>query len=81
MEATTRVETLNEQLEAEQNLRNKLKYNEEILLREHDIQEFHKRRIEVQKEKTDLPHRLAELANAEENLRQLAGNWNGKLSI
>ena len=54
------------------NLRNKLKYNEEILLREHDIQEFHKRRIEVQKEKTDLPHRLAELANAEENLRQLA---------
>lgn len=77
--ATARVETLNEELEAEQNLRNELKYDEELLLRENDIQEFHKRRIEVQKEKTDLPHRLAELANAEENLRQLAGEleWEG----
>ena len=55
-----------------------LKYNEELLIREDDIQEFHKRRIEVQKEKTDLPHRLAELASAEENLRRLAGELEWK---
>jgi uncharacterized protein YhaN len=70
--ATTRVETLKEQLETEQEQRGSLECNEELLLREDDIQEFHKRRIEVQKEKTDLPHRLANLASAEENLRRLA---------
>ena len=70
--ATTRVETLNEQLDTERELRKALECNEELLIREDDIQEFHKRRIEVQKEKTDLPHRLAELASAEENLRRLA---------
>ena len=69
--ATTR-ETLNEQLETEQEQRKALECNEELLIREDDIQEFHKRRIEVQKEKTDLPHRLAELASAEGNLRRLA---------
>ena len=76
--ATTRVETLNEQLEAEQKQSTELKCNEELLIREDDIQEFHKRRIEVQKEKTDLPHRLAELASAEENLRRLAGELEWK---
>ena len=70
--ATTRVETLNEQLETEREQRKALECNEELLIREDDIQEFHKRRIEVQKEKTDLPHRRAELASAEENLRRLA---------
>jgi len=70
--ATTRVETLNEQLETEQEQRKALECNEELLIREDDIQEFHKRRIEVQKEKTDLPHRRTELASAEENLRRLA---------
>jgi uncharacterized protein YhaN len=76
--ATTRVQTLNEQLETEQEQRDALKCNEELLIREDDIQEFHKRRIEVQKEKTDLPHRLAELASAEENLRRLAGELEWK---
>lgn len=70
--ATTRVETLYEQLETEQERREALKCNKELLIREDDIQEFHKRRIEVQKEKTDLPRRLADLASAEENLRRLA---------
>jgi uncharacterized protein YhaN len=70
--ATTRVETLNEQLEADQELRKALECNEELLIRDDDIQEFHKRRIEVQKERTDLPHRLAELASAEENFRRFA---------
>ncbi|MGB6176595.1 MAG: AAA family ATPase [Methylocella sp.] len=76
--ATTRVETLNEQLEAEQKQRNELTCNQELLIREEDIQEFHKRRIEVQKEKTDLPHRLADLASAEDNLRRLAGELEWK---
>ena len=76
--ATTRVETLNEQLETEQEQREALECNEELLIREDDIQEFHRRRIEVQKEKTDLPHRLAELASAEANLQRLAEEleWN-----
>jgi uncharacterized protein YhaN len=70
--ATTRVETLNEQLQSEQSQRDALKCNEELLLRDDDIQQFHKRRIEVQKEKADLPNRHAELATAEANLRRLA---------
>jgi uncharacterized protein YhaN len=78
--AKTRVETLNEQLEAEQKLRDSLTYDEKLLLREDDIQEFHKRRIEVQRGKLDLPRRIAELAVQEENLRRLAGelDWSGE---
>jgi uncharacterized protein YhaN len=71
--ATSRIETLNEQLEAEQEKLATLKCDDELLIRMDDIGELHKRRIEVQKEKTDLPHRVAELASAEENLRRLAG--------
>lgn len=70
--ATTRIETLDEQLETEREQRKALVCNDDLLIREDDIQEFHKRRIEVQKEKTDLPNRLAELASAEDNLRRLA---------
>lgn len=76
--ATTRVETLNEQLETEQEQRKALECNDELLIREDDVQEFHKRRIEVQKEKTDLPNRLAELASAAESLRRLAGELEWK---
>ncbi len=76
--ATTRVETLIEQLETDQKQRDALTFDQELLIREDDIQEFHKRRIEVQKEKTDLPHRRAELATAEENLRRLAGELEWK---
>lgn len=72
LDAKTRVETLIDQLETEQNQRETLQCNEELLIREDDIQQFHKRRIEVQKEKTDLPHRRAELASAEETLQRLA---------
>lgn len=70
--ATARVETLKEQLEGERNQRDALECNEELLIREDDIQQFHKRRIEVQKEKADLPNRRADLASAEANLRRLA---------
>ncbi len=79
LNAITRVETLKEQLVIEQEQREALEYNDELLIREDDIREFHKRRIEVQKEKTDLPQRLAELVSAEENLRRLAEelNWKG----
>ena len=76
--ATTRVETLDEQLKTEQEQRKALVCNDDLLIREDDIQEFHKRRIEVQKEKTDLPNRLAELASAEDNLRRLAGELEWK---
>ena len=65
LSAATRVDTLNEQLETEQEQREKLECNEELLLREDDIQQFHKRRIEVQKEKLDLPRRRADLASEE----------------
>ena len=61
-----------EQLEAERAAREALECSEELLLREDDILQFRKRRIEVQKEKTDLPRRVAELASAEANLRRLA---------
>lgn len=70
--ATTRVETHNEQLQNERSQHDALKSNEELLLRDDDIQQFHKRRIEVQKEKADLPNRHAELASAVTNLRRLA---------
>lgn len=76
--AKTRIETLYEQLETEEDQRESLQCKEELLIREDDIQQLHKRRIEVQKEKTDLPHRLAELASAEVNLQRLAEEfeWN-----
>lgn len=70
--ATTRIETLNEQNVTEREQSEVLEWNEELLIREDDIKEFHKRRIEVQKEKMDLPHRRAELVSAEGNLRRLA---------
>ena len=79
LSASTRIETLNEQIATERGKSEALEWNEELLIREDDIKEFHKRRIEVQKEKTDLPHRRAELISAEGNLRQLAGEleWEG----
>ena len=79
MSATTRVDTLNERLETEQKQRENLECNEELLLREDDIQEFHKRRVEVQKEKLDLPRRRADLASEEKSLRRLAEElgWKG----
>ncbi len=70
--ATARVETLNEDLEREWHQRDALTLNEDLLLRNDDIQQFHKRRIEVQKEKADLPNRRAELAIAEGKLRRAA---------
>ena len=59
-----------------------LECNEELLIREDDIQEFHKRRIEVQKEKTDLPHRRRRSRERGGNLcGGLQRNWNGKPTI
>lgn len=70
--AAARMETLNERLAAEQKERAALQCDEALLLREEEIQQFHKRRIEVQKEKADLPNRLAELAAAQAHLQRLA---------
>jgi uncharacterized protein YhaN len=76
--ATTRVETLDEQLTTEQEQREALVCDDDLLIRKDDIQELHKRRIEVQKEKADLPNRLAELASAEETLLRLGGELEWK---
>ncbi|MDR4470180.1 MAG: AAA family ATPase [Nitrospira sp.] len=76
--AETRVETLKEQLETEVKQREALQCSEDILIRQDDIEQFHKHRIEVQKEKTDLPNRLAELASAETNLQRVAGELEWK---
>lgn len=70
--ASTRIAALNEHLVTEQNQREALQCSEDLLIREDDIQQFHTRRIEVQKEKMDLPNRLAELASAEAHLQRLA---------
>ncbi len=49
-----------------------MKYDEELLLRESIILSFRDRRIEVRKERVDLPNREAELAAAKANIRRLA---------
>jgi uncharacterized protein YhaN len=76
--ANTRVDTLKEQLAVEQNERKALECDEDLLLRSDDVLELHKRRIEVQKEKNDLPNRRVELATAQETLKRLAEelDWN-----
>ena len=70
--ATARIETLREELQRERDQRDNLRPDEALLLRGDDIEHFHTRRIEVQKEKADLPHRQAELAIAEGKFRSLA---------
>ena len=70
--ATARIETLRDELQRERDQRDNLRPDEALLLRDDDIEHFHTRRIEVQKEKADLPHRQAELAIAEGKFRSLA---------
>lgn len=70
--AATRTETLCEQIDGAKKARAELRCEDELLIRADDIQELHRRRIEVQKGKADLPHRRAELAREEDDLRKLA---------
>lgn len=79
-DSEARIDTLRERLDAEQRERMGMQCEEDLLFREQEIQQFHQRRIEVQKEKEDLVHRQAELANAQENLNRLAGElgWDAR---
>ncbi len=56
-----------------------MKFDEELLLRESIILSFRDRRIEVRKERADLPNREAELAVEEADFGRLAreAGWNG----
>ena len=77
-EATTRIETLLEQLKRTNESLNQLSFDETLVQRAEDIGQLHERRIEIRREKADLPKREAELNTAEEQLRGLAAElgWN-----
>ena len=57
-----------------------LVYDEQLVHRAEDIGQLHERRIEIRKEKADLPNRQAELGAAEADLRALAAelDWQGE---
>ena len=70
--AKTRIETLKGQLKlAEDNLQG-LTFDETLVQRSKDVGQLHERRIEIRREKADLPKREAELNAAEEELRASA---------
>jgi len=68
----SRIDELTEHLKRAKTERADLGCDEVLLRRAEDIQQLHKQRIEVQKEKADLPKRLAELEMAESRLCTLA---------
>ncbi|EAR23126.1 ATP-binding protein [Nitrococcus mobilis] len=70
--ARSRIEELTGHLELAKTERADLVCDEAFLRRTEDIEQLHKQRIEVQKEKVDLPKRRAELEVAETRLRTLA---------
>lgn len=76
--ARSRIEELTDHLERAKSERADLLCDEALLRRAEDIQHLHEKRIEVQKEKADLPKRRAELETAESRLRALAEElgWN-----
>ncbi len=69
--ATARIETLGEQLEAARKERLALRYDERLVRRAEDISQLHERRIQVRVGQADLPRRRAQLAVAEADLRRL----------
>jgi uncharacterized protein YhaN len=70
--AQTRLQTLNEQVEALRNERAALSYDEAFLARKTDIDRLHEMRIKVRAGRSDLPKRRAELATEEAALTDLA---------
>lgn len=70
--AQTRLQTLNEQIEALRQERGALSYDENLLARTVDIERLHEMRIKVRTGKADLPKRRAELATEEATLTRLA---------
>lgn len=71
--AKTQIDVFLEQLEQERAERSKLQCDELVLARTEEIEGLHQRRIEVQKERSDLPKRQAELGAKETALEDLAG--------
>ena len=68
----SRIDVLTEQLNRAKTNRLEMDCDETLLLRCDDIDQLHKQRIEVQKEKVDLPRRQAELSAKRERLRDLS---------
>ena len=71
-EVSTSIDILSGQLaEARQSLGG-VTYEEALVLRADDVRQLHERRIEIRREKADLPKRQAELKIAEDELTDLA---------
>lgn len=70
--ATTRIDTLNEDIAKLEGERSRLVYDENFLIRGDDIARLHERRITIRDRRSDLPKRRAELAVAESQLSSLA---------
>ena len=70
--ASTRIDTLSEQLARAREELQVLAYDERLVLHSDDIRQFHERRIEIRRQKDDLPKRQAELNAVEAELRTLA---------
>lgn len=71
-ELSTRIDTLSGHLVKAREELETLDYDERLILRDRDIKHLHERRIEVRREKADLPKRQAELEAAEAELRGLS---------
>lgn len=71
-DASTRIDTLSERLAKAREEVQSLAYDEHLVLYSEDIRQFHERRIEIRREKIDLPKRQAELDIAEADLCSLA---------
>ncbi len=70
--AKTRIETLKDQLKLAADSLQGLTFDETLVQRAEDVGQLHERRIEIRREKADLPKREAELNAAEEELRSSA---------
>ncbi len=70
--ASTEIDILSGQLEEARGELSGLTYDAALVLRAEDVEHLHEQRIEIRREKADLPNRQIELATAEQELRLLA---------
>ena len=70
--AAARIEMVMKRLDQAQREIEELECDEELLARSEDVRMLDERRIEVRRERADLPKRQAELAAAEKDMRALA---------
>ena len=68
-EKAIRIATLQEQLKQAQESLEGLTFDETLVQRDQDVRQLYERRIEIRRQKADLPKREAELKTAEEELR------------